>query len=128
MKSITEEYLEKNKFKNKEKVDMLIAMNNSFISFFKIINKDYEGYVTIVDLIISLSNPIYKNNIILYARLIEINEISFLIALCNFPNNIKALNNYIKKLKYKKKSNFIKTIEVYHFNKEYGLKFIINNI
>ena len=116
---------------------MLIAMNNSFISFFKIINKDYEGYVTIVDLItnkeykiidISLSNPIYKNNIILYARLIEINEISFLIALCNFPNNIKVLNNYIKKLKYKKKSNFIKTIEVYHFNKEYGLKFIINNI
>ena len=137
MKSITEEYLEKNKFKNKEKVDMLIAMNNSFISFFKIVNKEYEGYVTIIDLItnkeykiidISLSNPVYKSNIILYARLIEIDDISFLISLCSFPNNIKVLNNYIKKLKYKKKSNFIKTLEVYHFNKEYGFKFVTNNI
>ena len=38
LKSITEEYIEKHKFRNADKIKMLDAMNNSVVGLFKVIN------------------------------------------------------------------------------------------
>lgn len=48
---VLDEYLSKNKFRNKEKVDFLKSMRESFISLFKIISTDYDGYVELEDLL-----------------------------------------------------------------------------
>lgn len=137
MNCVVDEYLTKNKFKNPDKVEMLYAMRDSFASFFKVIDKDYNGFVKIEDLVtnkvykvvdISLSNPIFKNSPYLYCRLITINDINFLSGTMAFPKNIKKINNYIKNCKYKKKSGLVETLEVYNLNKEYGLEITINNI
>ncbi len=137
MDSITEKYIEKNKFKNKDKIDFLNAMNNSFVSFFKIVNKDYNGYVNIEDLItgneykiidIALSNPIRKNDTYIYSRIFSIDGISFASPLFVFPKNNKVINNYINNLKRKKISNIAKTLEAFELYKQYGIDFIINDI
>ena len=137
IKSNTEEYIEKNKFRNPEKIKMLNAMNNSFISFFKIIKKDFDGYVDIIDLVtgkkyqiidISLSNPIYNLSHYIYARLFTVDNISFTSSYFAFPTNIKKVNNYIKKLKNKNKSNLIKTLETYYLYKSYGVEYQKVNI
>ena len=48
--SVTEIYLQKNKFRNEEKVKLLQCMNNSFASLFKVISSDVSnGYVVIRD-------------------------------------------------------------------------------
>lgn len=137
MSCITEEYIAKNKFRNKEKLEFLEAMNNSFISFFKIIDKDFDGYVTLVDLVtgkeykivdIALSNPMYKNNFYIYSRIFSIDGIHFASTLFAFPKNNKYLNNYINNLKRKHKSNIAKTLEAFDIYKKMGISFITNNI
>ena len=137
MKCVVEQYIEKNKFRNEEKIKMLNAMNNSILSFFKVLKSDYDGFVEIKDVVtdkvykiidISLSNPIYKNNSYFYSRLITINDISFLSGLMVLPTNNKKINNYIKECRYRKKSKLVQTLEVYKLNKEYGLQFRINKI
>ena len=40
--SVTEIYLEKNKLRNEDKVKMLNAMNNSYVSLFKIVGVDMD--------------------------------------------------------------------------------------
>ena len=112
-------------------------MNNSFISFFKIIDKDFDGYVTLVDLVtgkeykivdIALSNPMYKNNFYIYSRIFSIDGINFASTLFAFPKNNKYLNNYINNLKRKHKSNVAKTLEAFDIYKKAGMSFIINNV
>ena len=137
MLSVTEEYIEKNKFKNKEKLELLEAMNNSFISFFKIVEKNYDGYVKIVDLVtgkeyqiidIGLSSPLYKNDFYMYSRIFSVDGIYFASSLFPFPKNNKNLNNYINNLKRKHKSNIVKTLESFAMYKKIGFNFIINKI
>ena len=137
MVSVTEEYIAKNKFKNKEKLELLNAMNDSFISYFEIINKDKNGYVDLIDLVtgekyqiidISLSSPISKNNCYLYSRIISLNDIKFTCPLFAYPKNNKKINNYIKNLKDKRKSNIIKTLEAYNLYQKYGVDIKLNNI
>ncbi len=137
MNCVIEEYISKNKFKNEDKIKMLEAMNKSFVSFFKILKKDYDGFIELKDMItqntykvidISLSNPMYKGNVYLYSRLITVDDISFLSGLMMFPTNNKKVNNYIKTCKYRNKSKFVQLLEVYNLNKEYGIKFRINKI
>lgn len=138
MKCVLEDYLLKNKFRNAEKVEMLHAMQNSFISFFKIKEQKDNGIVELEDLVtnkiydvtdIALSNPMYKrNNIYLYSRLFTMYDINFLSSTMVFPINIKKINNYIKDCKYKKKSKLVEILEVYNLNKEYGLETKSNKI
>ena len=137
MLSLTEEYIAKNKFRNKEKLELLEAMNNSFISFFKIIDKDFDGYVTLVDLVtekeykiidVALSNPMYKSNLYIYSRIFSIDGINFTSTLFAFPKNNKYLNNYINNLKRKRKSNVAKTLETFDIYKKAGVGFITNNV
>lgn len=81
LKSITEIYIENNKFRNEEK--MLNCMNNSYVGLFKIIDSDSKnGYVTYEDVFtkkrfkiidISLSSTFNKKNkqtIYMYNRII----------------------------------------------------------
>ena len=88
--SLTELYLEKKKFKEKNKVKLLNAMNDSFVSLFKIIDYDHEtGYVTyedvftkkkykIIDVAMSsISNINNKKEMYSYERLITYEEITF---------------------------------------------------
>lgn len=137
MRCVIDDYLDKHKFRNAEKISMLNAMKESFSSFFKVINKDFDGFVEVEDLItnkrykiidIALSSPINKSDNYVYTRLITIDEISFFSGTMVFPKNIGKVNNYIKNCKHKKKSSLVQLLEVYHLNKEYGLEFVTNNI
>ena len=88
--SVTEIYLEKNKLRNEDKVKMLNAMNNSYVSLFKIVGVDmdeayviYEDVFTkkrykIIDIAMSGSVIIDKKRpIYYYNRIITIDGISY---------------------------------------------------
>lgn len=48
--SITEIYLQKNKFRNEEKIKMLNSMKNSYAGLFKVVDTDRnDGYITCED-------------------------------------------------------------------------------
>ena len=137
MLSLTEEFLRKNKLKNEEKVKLLNAMNDSFISFFKIDNISIDGYVDLIDLVtdkvyrvidVGLSNPLSKKECYLYSRIFSVDGINFASTLFIYPKNIKVLNNYIKSLRTHSKSNIVKTLEAYDLYKNYGGAFKIVKI
>ncbi len=138
MKCVIEQYIEKNKFKNEEKVKMLNAMNNSILSFFRVLKKEQDGFVEIKDVVtgstykvidLALSNPLYNNtNTYFYSRLITMNDISFLSCLMALPTNNKKINNYIKECRHRRKSKLVQTLEVYKLNKEYGYELKLNEI
>lgn len=117
LKSVTEIYLEKNKFRNKEKIEMLEAMKNSFVSLFKIVKIDEEkGYVyyedvftrkryRILDIAMSTTTKINpKRYMYSYNRIIKIDdEISFTTGIhCFMTSDNKKLMEYIRKTKTKK--------------------------
>ena len=114
--SVTEIYLQKNKFRNEEKVKLLQCMNNSFASLFKVISSDVSnGYVVIRDFFtdkeyqvidINLAstyafiNEQGQNNVYIYSRLITYDDISILTGGICFVEVINKLKNilYHKKL------------------------------
>ena len=114
--SVTEIYLQKNKFRNEEKVKLLQCMNNSFASLFKVISSDVSnGYVVIKDFFtdkeyqvidINLASAYSfvseqgKNNVYIYSRLITYDDISILTGGICFVEVINKLKNilYHKKL------------------------------
>lgn len=133
VKSVTEIYLEKNKFKNEEKVKLLNAMNNSYVSLFKVIEANGNtGYVTYYDVFshkifkvidIALSStykPTSGKQIYLYNRIITIDDnISFGTGIhIYFRNNNKELQDFIKKHKYNKYSDFSRCIILYEISKK----------
>ncbi len=137
MRCITDDYLEKHKFKNAEKINMLHAMRESFSSFFKIVKADEDGYVCLEDMVtnkrykvidITLSNPFNKTSCYLFTRIITMDGIYFMTRAMFFPQNIKKVNNYIKEYKRKRKSDLVRILEVYHLYEEFGIPSSINYI
>ena len=116
--SVTEKYITKNKFRSKEKVEILNAMNNSVVGLFKIVDIDSDNcYVTyeevfthkkykIIDISCATINNFnyQKQNIYIYNRLITYDGITFGTGihlnvdssnnkLCDFINNHDYINS-----------------------------------
>lgn len=129
--SITEIYLKKNKFRAKEKIDFLNAMNDSFASLFEVIATDSEdGYVYYKDLftdkeykIIDTTMSIvftpdkYKPKYI-YARIITIDGISFATNHIMLDSNNKKVKEIVKKYMYKDSDGFTRCLQLYEISKE----------
>ena len=130
--SVTEIYLEKNKLRNEDKVKMLNAMNNSYVSLFKIVGVDmdeayviYEDVFTkkrykIIDIAMSGSVIIDKKRpIYYYNRIITIDGISYGTGIhCIMTGDNKELINFIKKHDYKKSPDFYRCLMLYDISKK----------
>lgn len=130
--SLTEIYIKNKKFKNKEKIKMLYAMNNSIVGLFKVINYDHvNGYVTyqdvftnkkykVIDIAMSSIGKVNENtNIYIYNRLITYDNVIFGTGLpCTFIENNKSLKEFIKKHKYNNCSDFSRCLILYDIAKE----------
>lgn len=128
--SITEEYIKKHKFKNKEKLKMLESMNSSVVSLFQIESADSsEGYVIykdvftrkkykIIDITLSFT---FKENIspYVYTRLITYDDITFQTGInCPISNDNQNLKQFLKHHNYKKHPNFYRCLALYAISKK----------
>ena len=130
--SLTEIYIEKKKFKDKDKIKMLYAMKDSIVGLFKVVNYDnVNGYVTyqdvfthkkykIIDISMSSMGKINeKKDTYIYNRIITYDKISFGTGIpCIFTGNNKYLKEFIKKHKYKNCSDFSRCLILYDIAKE----------
>ena len=131
LKSITEVYLETNKLRSKEKVEMLKSMNNSFASLFKVIDANPEsGYVTyedvftkknyqVIDIAMSSTfrNPDY--DLYVYNRLITYDNITFGTGIHTMTtSNNKELLKFIKHHKFNKCSPLARCLMLYDLSKK----------
>ena len=130
--SLTEIYLEKNKFRNKEKVEFVNAMNQSFASLFKIVATDREnGYVTyedvfshkkykIIDISMSSSHIVNKKKpVYMYNRIITIGDISFATGIhCMLTWENEKLTEFLKHAKYDSKNTASMCLKLYQISKE----------
>lgn len=129
LKSITEEYIEKHKFRNAAKIKMLYAMNNSVVGLFKVINIDFDNcYVTYEDVfthktykIIDITfSTIYKNlykekNLYVYNRLISYESITFGTGMhIKINSDDKKFKNFLKKHNYNKYSDLYRCLYLYY--------------
>ena len=117
--SITEIYLQKNKFRNEEKLKMLNSMKNSYVGFFKVIDADRnDGYITyedvftkkkfkVIDIAMSSTLKVDKKRMIyFYNRIITFDDISFGTGIhCMMTSDHKLLKEFIRNHKYRKCSN-----------------------
>lgn len=127
IKSITEMFLETNRFKSPEKKVLLQAMNSSFVGLFKIIDFDYENaYVfledifthkkfKVVDINLGFQHKMYDlKNTYFYMRIITVDDISFGTGIpSHFDINDAMLQNYIKSHKYNKCSDMARCLYLY---------------
>lgn len=132
--SLTEIYIEKKKFKDKDKLKMLYAMKDSIVGLFKIINYDHvNGYVTyqdvftkkkykIIDISMSSMGKINeKQDLYIYNRIITYDKISFGTGIpCVFNGNNKRLKEFIKKHNYSNCSDFSRCLMLYDISREKG--------
>ena len=140
--SVTEIYLEKNKFKNPDKIKILNSMNNSFTGLFKVVSADREnGYAYLEDVFthkrykiidISLSSTFNnKRNIDIYVynRIITVDDISFMTGIhCMMTSKNNKLKRFIKKHNYKKCSDYSRCLLLYEISKtETDIKPVYNN-
>lgn len=130
--SITEIYLEKNKFRNEEKLKMLNRMKNSYVGLFKVIDTDRnDGYITyedvftkrkfkVIDIAMSSTLKIDKKRMIyFYNRIITFDDISFGTGIhCMMTSEHKLLKEFIKKHKYKNFSDFSRCLILYDLSKK----------
>ena len=130
--SITEIYLQKNKFRNAEKVKMLNSMKNSYVGLFKVIDVDMNnGYITyedvftnrkfkVIDIAMSSTLKIDKKRMIyFYNRIITFDDISFGTGIhCMMTSEHKLLQEFIKKHNYKKISDFSRCLLLYNLSKK----------
>ena len=129
LKSITEEYIEKHKFRNAEKIKMLDVMNNSVVGLFKVINIDFDNcYVTYEDVfthktykIIDITfSTIYKNlykekDLYVYNRLISYEGIIFGTGMhIKINSDDKKFKNFLKKHNYNKYSDLYRCLYLYY--------------
>ena len=131
LKSITEEYVEKNKFRNPDKIKMLNAMNNSVVGLFKVVDVDFDScIVTYEDVFthkkyklmdISFSTIYSKSydGIYMYNRLITYDNITFGTGSpISFLNSDKKVKDFIKKHNYKNHSNLYRCLYLYYLCSE----------
>lgn len=129
--SITEIYLQKNKFRNEEKIKMLNSMKKSYVGLFKVIATDRNnGYIIYEDVFtkkkfkvidIAMSSTLKvdeKRMIYVYNRIITFDDISFGTGIhCMMTSEHKSLNEFIKKHKYKNCSDFSRCLLLYDLSK-----------
>lgn len=132
LKSVTEVYLENNRFKKEDKIKMLNSMNNSYASLFKVLKVDRgNGYVFYQDVFskrtfkivdVSMSSSLIKapkQDIYFYNRIITYDGISFGTGIhCMMSSNNKGLKQLLKENKLKNRSNFKKCIYLYDLSKK----------
>lgn len=130
--SVTDIYLDNNKFKNLEKVKMLECMKNSYVGLFKVIAVDRnDGYVTYQDVFtkkkfkiidIAMSSTLHidkKRQLYTYNRIITVDDISFATGIhCNFTTKSKLLMKFINNHNYKKCCSFIRCLLLYDIYKK----------
>lgn len=130
--SITEIYLQKNKFRNEEKIKMLNSMKNSYVGLFKVINTDRnDGYITyedvftkkkfkVIDIAMSSTLKVDKKRMIyVYNRIITFDDISFGTGIhCMMTSEHKLLQEFIKNHKYKNYSDFSRCLLLYDLSKK----------
>ena len=128
--SITEIYLQKNKFRNAEKVKMLNSMKNSYVGLFKVIDVDMNnGYITyedvftnrkfkVIDIAMSSTLKIDKKRMIyFYNRIITFDDISFGTGIhCMMTSEHKLLQEFIKKHNYTQNKYLLFTLNYYYIN------------
>ncbi len=129
--SLTDIYLEKKIFRNKEKVQMLYAMKNSYVGLFKVVSADREnGYVTyqdvftkkrfkVIDVSMSSSFSDRKDRALyIYNRIISVDDISFGTGIhCMMTSKNKELMEFIKKHRYKQCRDFSRCVMLYDISK-----------
>lgn len=134
LKSLTEEYIEKRKFRKEDKIKMLGAMNNSYVGLFKAtkIDKDnayvyYEDVFTkkkfkVIDIaysstsIIDDNHPLYR-----YDRIITIDGISFGTGIhCPLNPDNNDFKKFMKKHEYNKFSDYYRCLRLYTISKKDG--------
>lgn len=127
--SITEIYLQKNKFRNEEKIKMLNSMKNSYVGLFKVVATDRnDGYITyedvftkkrfkVIDIAMSSTLKVDKKRMIyVYNRIITFDDISFGTGIhCMMTSEHKLLKEFIKKHKYKNCSDFSRCLLLYGY-------------
>jgi hypothetical protein len=132
LKSITEIYLQKNKFRNEEKLKMLNSMKNSYVGLFKVIAADRnDGYITYEDVFtkkkfkvidIAMSSTLKideKRMLYAYNRIITFDDISFGTGIhCIMSSDHKLLKEFIKNHKYNKYSDFSRCLLIYDLSKK----------
>ena len=124
---ITEEYLEKHKFRKPEKVEFLNAMLNSKAGLFEITKNDEKnGQVYLNNVLsneeycitdIALSGSPNNDKFYLYNRIITYNNISFGTGVgLIFEKTDKFIKNWIKenKKKYDPKEELVRFLELYN--------------
>ena len=127
MTCITEEYINKKRYRKPEKVDFLHAMLNSKISLFESTKAENDtGYVYLKDVfsgeIIKIIDIGYSGNpnhsdYYIYTRLITYNDISFNTGLnLIFKKNDPFIKSHIKehKKKYNKNTEFYRFVQLYN--------------
>lgn len=130
--SVTEIYLEKNKFKNADKVKLLKAMNESYVGLFKVTDIDFDNaYVTyedvfthkkfkVIDISMSAFSKVDDDNpIYMYNRVITVDGISFGTGIhCNLSYKNKEFRKFLKEHDYKKSTDFFRCLTLYEISKK----------
>ncbi len=127
MTSITDEFLEKNKFRREDKIKMLQSMKESYVGLFRLVGTDVDnGYAEIEDVFtnkrfkiidIRLSTVMAPNDkIYIYNRIITYDDISFGTGINISVKNNKELKKYIKD--HKNNSSFVKCLDLYEISKK----------
>lgn len=140
--SITEIYLQKNKFRNEEKLKMLNSMKNSYVGLFKVIDADRnDGYIIyedvftkkkfkVIDIAMSSTLKVDKKRMIyFYNRIITFDDISFGTGIhCIMTSDHKLLKEFIRNHKYRNCSDFSRCLLLYDLSKkDNGLTVCHNN-
>ena len=130
--SVTEIYLEKNKFKNADKVKLLKAMNESYVGLFKVTDIDFDNaYVTyedvfthkkfkVIDISMSAFSEVDKDNpIYMYNRVITVDGISFGTGIhCNLSYKNKEFRKFLKEHDYNESTDFFRCLTLYEISKK----------
>ena len=130
--SVTEIYLEKNKFKNADKVKLLKAMNESYVGLFKVTDIDFDNaYVTyedvfthkkfkVIDISMSAFSKVDDDNpIYMYNRVITVDGISFGTGIhCNLSYKNKEFRKFLEEHDYKKSTDFFRCLTLYEISKK----------
>lgn len=138
---ISEEFINNNKFRKKEKIDFLNSMLKSEAGLFEVIEADMiTGEVTLRNVLnnkeysitdIALSSNLNSENFYIYTRIIKYNDISFQSGIgIMFKKEDKFILEWIKENSkiYNEKQELMRFIELYKefTTNDKGLKIVVN--